>query len=137
MTTETKETNVSRLINKSLNQELRLATFIVLESQADDGTTSDLHGDTYTDLEIQKACLNFNSFCGKSSLMHLVNTTGFTFAESYIALADMTVGEQVILKGSWVATIHCNDESIWDCVKSGELNGLSIQALAKVTPIEE
>jgi hypothetical protein len=38
---------VSKLIKKSANDEKRLATFVVLEPQSDDLTTTDLHEDWY------------------------------------------------------------------------------------------
>ena len=43
MTKEIKQVSVA----KSLNEEKRRATFVVLEPQDDDGTTTDLHGDWY------------------------------------------------------------------------------------------
>jgi hypothetical protein len=97
-----------------------------------DGVTSDLHGDEYSIEEVHKACISFNRYCRKANLLHMVETTGFSFDESYIVLSDMTVGTEFIKKGTWVATVHCSDDSIWEAVKDGSLSGLSIQALAHV-----
>ena len=127
----------SKLITKSLNDEQRLATFIVLEPQEQDGTTTDLHGDWYSAEDVQKASISFNRFCNKANLLHMVETNGFSFDESYITLADMTVDKELIKKGTWVATIHCKDDDIWSAVKDGSLNGLSIQALANVHTLED
>jgi hypothetical protein len=129
--------NKSRLIKKSLNEEQRLATFIVLEPQDPDGTTSDLHGDWYSEEEVHKASVSFNRFCKKANLLHMVETNGFSFDESYVTLAEMTIEGEVIKKGTWVATVFCEDEDIWTAVKEGTLCGLSIQAMANVHTIKD
>ncbi len=45
-------------VRKSVDQEQRMALFVVLEPDA-----VDLHGDTYSAIEVEKACHNFNSYC--------------------------------------------------------------------------
>lgn len=131
---------VSKLINKSVNDEKRLATFVVLEPQPDDLTTTDLHEDWYDADCIEKACFNFNKTCNRANLMHSVMTDGFCFVESYIAPVDMELGGVEIKKGTWLATIEVSDKEehvwIWDGIKSGKFNGLSIQAKGIVEDIE-
>ena len=51
--------NKNKLITKSLNESKRLATFVVLEPQEDDGMTTDLHGDYYDEETILDACIQF------------------------------------------------------------------------------
>lgn len=130
---------VSKII-KSTDNEKRLATFVVLEPQNDDLTTTDLHEDWYDEECIEKACHDFNKNCGRANLMHSVMTDGFSFVESYIAPVDMTINGVDIKKGTWLATIEVsNDEEhswIWDGIKSGKFNGLSIQAKGIVEDIE-
>ena len=127
-------------IIKSLNEEKRLATFLVLEPQDDDLTTTDLHGDWYNADTVEDACHSFNRFCRKANLFHLVDTTSFEFVESYITEAEITVGEEVIKKGSWLAKIYVNKSDagdlIWKSIKSGEFNGLSVQCEGFVSDIE-
>lgn len=127
-------------IVKSLNEEKRLATFLVLEPQDEDLTTSDLHGDWYDADTVEDACHSFNRFCRKANLFHLVDTTTFEFVESYITETEMNLGETFIKKGSWLAKIHVNDSEsgnlVWESIKSGEFNGLSVQCEGFVSDIE-
>ena len=127
-------------IVKSLNEEKRLATFLVLEPQDNDLTTTDLHGDWYNAHTVEDACHSFNRFCRKANLFHLVDTTSFEFVESYITEAEITVGEEVIKKGSWLAKIYVNKSEsgnlVWESIKSGEFNGLSVQCEGFVSDIE-
>ena len=127
-------------IVKSLNDEKRLATFLVLEPQDEDLTTSDLHGDWYDADTVETACHDFNRFCRKANLFHLVDTTVFEFVESYITETEMNLGETFIKKGSWLAKIHVNDSEsgnlVWESIKSGEFNGLSVQCEGFVSDIE-
>ena len=134
------QTIKAALIKKSLNEEKRLATFLVLEPQDEDYTTSDLHGDWYDLDTVEDACHSFNRFCRKANLFHLVDTTVFEFVESYITEADMVLGEEPIKKGSWLAKIYVNKSDagdlIWKSIKSGEFNGLSVQCEGFVSDIE-
>lgn len=127
-------------IVKSLNEEKRLATFLVLEPQDEDLTTSDLHGDWYDADTVESACHDFNRFCRKANLFHLVDTTAFEFVESYITETEINLGETFIKKGSWLAKIHVNDSEsgnlVWESIKSGEFNGLSVQCEGFVSDIE-
>ena len=127
-------------IVKSLNEEKRLATFLVLEPQNEDLTTSDLHGDWYDADTVESACHDFNRFCRKANLFHLVDTTTFEFVESYITETEMNLGETFIKKGSWLAKIHVNGSEsgnlVWESIKSGEFNGLSVQCEGFVSDIE-
>ena len=127
-------------IVKSLNEEKRLATFLVLEPQDEDLTTSDLHGDWYDADTVESACHDFNRFCRKANLFHLVDTTAFEFVESYISETEMNLGETFIKKGSWLAKIHVSDSEsgnlVWESIKSGEFNGLSVQCEGFVSDIE-
>jgi hypothetical protein len=72
----------------------------------------------------------------KASLLHLMPTSAFEFVESYIQKSDMILGDKFIKKGSWLATIYVDESSlgqqIWDGIKSGHYNGLSIQAMGRL-----
>lgn len=134
------QTIKAALLKKSLNEEKRLATFLVLEPQDEDYITSDLHGDWYDRDTVEDACHSFNRFCRKANLFHLVDTTAFEFVESYITEADMLIGEEPIKKGSWLAKIYVNKSDVgdlvWESIKSGEFNGLSVQCEGFVWDIE-
>lgn len=128
--------NNQKIITKSVNEEKRLATFVVLEPQNEDGTTSDLHLDWYDAETVEDACYNFNTFCMKANILHMMDTTAFTFIESYVTPAEFQIGEQLIKKGSWLATIHVEDnesgEWIWKGIKDGTFDGLSVYAMGTV-----
>lgn len=118
------------LISKSAD-ELKQATFIVMVPDE-----VDLHGDITDASEIRKACYNFNKFCRQPNLFHISGTDSFEFAESYIAPVDMQIGEQLIKSGTWLATVQVHDDDLWEAIKSGEVDGLSIGALAYTEELE-
>ena len=122
---------------KSVNEELKQALFVVLEPQNDDGTTNDLHHDWYSAEEVRKACENFNKFSGKANLFHLIETEDFSIIESYITPCDLILNDELVKEGTWLAKCQFHTDGLWDGVKSGELNGLSIQARASVEYLEE
>lgn len=130
------------LITKSLNEEKRLATFVVLEPQPEDGTTTDLHGDYYNEETILKACLDFNKniHLRKGKLLHMVETQGYSFVESYCTPAEMSIGDIIIKKGTWLQTIQVNPDEkfnwIWDGIKNGTFNGLSVECMGVTEDIE-
>ena len=119
-------------VQKAVNEELRQATFIVMVPDE-----VDLHGDVTTEEEVRKACHNFNKHSMKANLFHLVETTTFEFAESYIAPVDFILGSKEVKKGTWLCTIQCLDDDLWSLIKSGKINGVSIGALATVETLEE
>lgn len=131
------EDNMSKkLITKSLNNERRLATFIVLEPQDFDRVT-DGHGDYYDEETILDACVEFNKSLNarKGSLYHMVDTEGYSFVESYVTLADMIVENQVIRKGTWIQTIFAASDWIWNGIKDGTFNGLSVECIGTVEDV--
>jgi len=119
-----KAVEVNRRIKKSLDEEKRKATFVVLAPDE-----VDLHGDTYSAETIEKACDDFRENCMRPNLAHLMMADNNTavITESYIAPTDMDLNGVSIKKGSWLQTWKFNDDSIWEGVKSGYWNGLSVQ----------
>jgi len=65
----------------------------------------------------------------RPNLAHLMMADNNTavITESYIAPTDMDLNGVSIKKGSWLQTWKFNDDSIWEGVKSGYWNGLSVQ----------
>ena len=127
-------------VSKAVDEEKRLATFLVLEPQDEDGTTNDLHADWYDADTVEKSCYNFNKYSMKANILHVMPTSAFEFVESYIQKTDMVLGDKFIKKGSWLATIYVDEselgQQIWDGIKSGHYNGLSIQATGSVEKID-
>ena len=128
------------LITKALNSEKRLATFLVLEPQEPDGTTTDLHGDWYNADMVEESCYNFNRFCkSKANVLHAIETEGYEFVESYITKSDSYIGDVFIKKGTWLATIFVKQgyDWIWEGILDGTFDGLSVQCTGHVIHMEE
>ena len=127
-------------VTKALDEEKRMALFVVLEPQEGD-TTTDLHSDTYTIEEVEKACNNFNTHCNTANLFHKVETQEAQIVQSFITPADFTLDNGVeIKKGTWLQWFHFPEtetgEALWQAVKSGEINGVSIGAMATAEDLE-
>lgn len=119
-------------VKKSVQEEQRMALFVVLEPD-----TYDLHNDIYTADEVEKACNNFNLHCDKANVFHKVETEKAKIAQSFVAPADFTLDTgQEIKKGTWLQWWYFPEDPVgdqlWDMVKSGEINGVSIGASAFV-----
>lgn len=113
------------MMSKSLNEELMQATFIALEPE-----TVDLHGDVYSVSEVRKACHNFNSFCEKAYIDHAVETEDVSIVESYIAPSDLEINGEQVKKGTWLVVMQANTPELWQDIKCGKYNGVSIAAYA-------
>ena len=119
-------------IVKAANEELQQVLFIAMLPDS-----TDLHGDNTSTTEVMKACHNFNSFSMKANLFHLVETDTFSIVESYIAPTEFILGEKVVKAGTWLVNLQVHDSTVWELIKSGQINGVSIGALASVQTIEE
>lgn len=111
---------------KAKNEELKQATFVVLAPDE-----VDHHGDTYDTNEVRKACHNYNKHCRVANLLHLQETTSFEIAESYVTPVEMQYGDTVVKAGSWMAVLQFTDDTIWEGVKDGSWEGVSIGANAQ------
>ena len=119
-------------VKKSKNEELKQVLYVVM---APDET--DLHGDTTSPEEISKACHNFNLHCRQANLFHLVQTDSFSIVESYIAPVDFVLNEKVVKAGTWLSNLQIHDDQLWELIKSGDITGVSINALASVETLQE
>ena len=123
-------------VTKALDEEDRKALFVVLEPDV-----VDLHGDTYTAVEVEKACDNYNEHCRVANIFHQIETQEATVVQSFISPADFTTDTGVeIKKGTWLQWWHFPEtevgEALWQGVKSGEINGVSIGAMATAEELE-
>lgn len=117
---------------KAVNEELKQATFIVMIPNE-----VDLHGDITSEEEVRKAAFSFNKYCRQANLFHVAETDTFEFAESYIAPTDFVLGDKFVKKGTWLATVQVHDDNLWNEIKSGDICGLSIGAIASTEKIKE
>lgn len=124
-------------VTKALDDEQRMALFVVLEPDV-----VDLHGDTYSAEEVEKACNNFNTYCNKANLFHAVETEEAKIVQSFIAPAEFQLDTgATITKGTWLQWWYFPEtesgDLIWKGVKSGEINGVSIGAKAMVEKLDD
>lgn len=117
-------------INKAVNDDLKQVLYVAMFADE-----ADLHGDITTADEVRKACHNFNTHCMKANLFHMVETDSFSIVESYIAPTDFILGEHLVKANTWLVNLQIHDTDVWELVKSGEINGVSIGALASVQPL--
>ncbi len=87
----------------------------------------DSHGDFMTADEIRKMAHQFlaEGLTGQVDVNHDNDISrGAVVVESFIACEEDTL----FIPGSWVCGIHIPDDDLWGKVKSGEINGFSMQA---------
>lgn len=127
---QTQKSKVST--KKSVDTELKQATFLVLKAMTDD-SEPDLHGDVYYADDVAKACHSYNEYCNKANLAHLMMVDKGTayVLESYLTPVDFQLDDHFIAKGSWLQVWQFSDDTLWEDVKKGYWNGLSIQCVAE------
>jgi hypothetical protein len=129
-------------VTKSLDNEQRRALFVALEPQ-DGDETSDLHGDTYTAEEVEKACNNFNVHCKKANIFHKIQTEKAVIEQSFITPSAFTLDDgREIKKGTWLQWWHfpegdTTSDMLWKAVKDGKITGISIGARAKTEKLDD
>jgi len=111
----------------------RFVLGIVLEPEV-----VDAHNEIYSAEEIRRAAHRFmEEFGGQLGIMHREAADGrIRILESYIALADFTVGDVVVRKGTWLLGVRIVDDELWEQVKAGEFDGFSIGGSARWMPEE-
>ena len=125
-------------ITKSVEQEQRRALFVAMEPDV-----FDAHDAVTSEVEVEKACNDFNKHCMTANLFHLVETQAVEIQQSFITPVAMTLDDgREIRKGSWLMWMHwpegnADADAQWDMVKSGEINGISIGARGRLTEINE
>jgi hypothetical protein len=126
------KTNTKVQVAKALNEELKQVTYVAMLPDS-----TDLHGDYTSAEEVRKAKESFNSSLQRANLFHMAMTDTFEVIESYIAPADMVLNSQAVTKGTWLMTLQVKDDNLWEMVKSGQVNGISIGAMAEVEELDD
>ncbi|MEK3762667.1 XkdF-like putative serine protease domain-containing protein [Paenibacillus sp. FSL P4-0338] len=100
---------------------------------------ADAHDDQMDEVEIEKAAHLFmeKQHTYNIDKQHDLEADKGFVIESYIAPCDMTLGEQQITKGSWVAAVKVTDDDAWEAIKKGEITGFSMWGVGKREEIEE
>ncbi len=100
---------------------------------------ADAHDDQMDEVEIEKAAHLFmeKQHTYNIDKQHDLEADKGFIIESYIAPCDMTLGDQQIVKGSWVAAVKVTDDDTWESIKKGEITGFSMWGVGKREEIEE
>lgn len=116
--------------------EERTVFGIVLEPDV-----TDLHKDTYDEEAVVKAAHHFMEHMQNMGKMHTtIINDDVKILESYCAPVDMNLetpgGKVKVRKNTWLMKVRLVSDELWAQVKSGELTGFSIGALAQVTDLK-
>jgi hypothetical protein len=119
-------------IAKSVDIDKKMATFVVLAPEE-----VDAHGDIYSHDVVEDACYQYNEYCYKCNLEHMlmIDESTAEVIESYIAPVDFQLDETLIKKGTWLQTWKFNSDELWNQVKEGHWTGLSVQCMGEVEDI--
>lgn len=100
---------------------------------------ADAHDDQMDEVEIEKAAHLFmeKQHTYNIDKQHDLEADKGFVIESYIAPCDMTLGEQEIVKGSWVAAVKVTENDTWEAIKKGEITGFLMWGVGKREEIEE
>jgi hypothetical protein len=130
---------VSRVIRKAdaANEdadEERFVYGIVLEPDV-----VDKQQDTYTEETIRTAAHKFlEEYGGTIGLQHREFANGrVKLLESFVAPADIKIGDTEIKKGTWLMGCRVVDDTLWSDVKAGKFTGFSIGGSAIRTPVDD
>jgi hypothetical protein len=87
----------------------------------------DSQGDVMSRSEVQKMAYNFmkKGLLSNIDTNHSRNPNGSRIVESFIAREN----DDTFLPGAWVIGVHVPDRSVWKMVKSGDLNGFSLDGM--------
>ena len=92
----------------------------------------DAHGNFMTEPEIRKAAYWFAKNGNKVDIQHsFEKAEGLSVVENYVAPCDMTIGETPVVKGTWIITVECANDEVWQAVQKGELTGFSMGGVGK------
>lgn len=95
----------------------------------------DAQGDIYSAAEIRQAAHRFMEDFGGLGLMHRFIVNGqVKVLESYLAPADLDIGDVRVRKGTWLLAVRVLSDELWEQVKDGRLTGFSIGGSARRVP---
>lgn len=125
---------------KSVNEMERRALFVILAPSFEDGMTDDLHEDYYDEIDVEKACINYNKHCNKAGLYHQIEVESdlVEIEQSFITPAEFSTESGVtVRKGTWCMWMHFPEpkegevDLIWPQVLEGKITGASVECKAK------
>lgn len=117
-------------VMKALDKEKRLITGVVLEPEI-----VDAHGDIISELDIEETAFRFMELHQTIGKQHSEKAKAVP-VESFITREDTTIGDQLVVKGTWVMTVKVLDDKLWEDAKNGEFTGFSIGGVAKTEDLQ-
>lgn len=118
-------TSGGRIVTKDVKSHL--ITGIVYEPLVEDA-----HGNYMTEDEIRKAAAWYRENGNKVDLQHSFKSVdGLKVVESYVTAGDTFIGGEKIAKGTWMLTVECSNNDIWEQVQKGEITGFSMGGIGK------
>lgn len=117
-------------VTKAVNEELMQVTYVAMKPGVD------LHGDLVELEDIRLAAESFNKSAKRANLFHMVMTDKFEILESYLMPCDAELNGNFVQKGEWLVTLQIKDSDLWEMIKSEDINGVSIGAMAICEQIE-
>ncbi len=124
----------ARFTMKGLGEEKRVVTGIVLEPDVVQRMGADGFTDVIGAEEIEKAAWDFMSNVRKITVDHNAPAPKTEVVESYIAPADFSIGNEKVLKGSWVLSVRILDDALWAAIKEGKYAAFSVGGSAEREP---
>ena len=104
-----------------VDEEKRIVSGIVYEPDVPDA-----HDEFMTAEEIEKSAHQFLKDYRNIDKQHDFVGGQADVVESWIAKEDGTLGDQDIRKGTWLMSVHVDDDDTWGEIKKGELTGFSM-----------
>lgn len=99
--------------------------------------TEDAHKNYMTEAEIVKAEKYFSEHSGAIDLQHSFEPEEkLSVVESWITKCACTINGKDVKKGSWLLTVKCEDDTIWDKVQKGEITGFSMGGVGKYSDVD-
>lgn len=99
--------------------------------------TEDAHKNYMTEAEIVKAEKYFSEHSGAIDLQHSFEPEEkLSVVESWIMKCACTINGKDVKKGSWLLTVKCEDDTIWDKVQKGEITGFSMGGVGKYSDVD-
>jgi DNA adenine methylase len=94
----------------------------------------DRQQDIISAMEIEKAAHRFLEEFQQLGFNHkgMLDKSAARIVESYIAPCDLRLNERDVKKGTWVLVTKVYNDTLWDAIKKGEVNGYSVGGKAEV-----
>lgn len=95
---------------------------------------ADSQGDIMSADDIETAAHDFMMKSQAIYTQHTDEAPNVRIVESFIAPAAMKVGDESVVKGTWMMVVKVLDEEIWKSVKGGKYTGFSIRGRGVRSP---